>query len=308
MPGRKYSAGTQYRYGFNGKENDNEVSGWQDYGMREYDVRLGRFFSIDPLTKQYPFYTPYQFSGNSAIANIDLDGGEPKYVAAPVGTGKVKLTFPVVAMIAELYGMNYYRAGARANIVINQDIHDRITKYNSGAITLGFEINYTGNYQNASARDFLELTGHEIVHVEQFIGRYGAEFSSENEYQKSVLHWMASYGADAADVYLKSKDKDKSQLHDKILTETEAISKETVFFEFLRSNDFVRKRNSKNGVKEIQDNRVINLLKALDDAKDKNQKGRYKANFNKLMKLVSEYKEKTKKENDNKNQKPSNKE
>src|SRR4249919_2797107 len=35
-----------YRYGFNGKENDNEVKGQgdqQDYGMRIYDSRLGRF-------------------------------------------------------------------------------------------------------------------------------------------------------------------------------------------------------------------------------------------------------------------------
>ncbi len=305
MPGRQYNATTGYRYGFNGKENDNEVKGWQDYGLREYDVRLGRFFSIDPLTKQYPFYSPYQFAGNSPISNIDLDGGEPKYVAAPVGTGKTKLTFPVVAIIAELYGMNYYRAGAKANIEINQGVHDRITKYKSGAITLGFEINFTENYQNASARDFLELTAHEIVHVDQFIGKYGAEFSSPKEYQKSVLAWMVSYGADAADAYLKNKGNDKGQLHDKIPIEAEANSKENVFSDFLRSNDFVRKRKTKNGIKEIQDNRVINLLKAIDSAKDKNQKGRYKANFNKLMKLVNEYKEKQK-ENDTKDKKPGN--
>jgi hypothetical protein len=33
-----------YRYGFNGKEKDNEVSGngnSQDYGLRIYDPRLG---------------------------------------------------------------------------------------------------------------------------------------------------------------------------------------------------------------------------------------------------------------------------
>ena len=27
MPGRKFSAGSGYRYGFNGQENDNEVKG-----------------------------------------------------------------------------------------------------------------------------------------------------------------------------------------------------------------------------------------------------------------------------------------
>ena len=91
MPGRKYSqANTTYRYGFNGKENDNDVKGegnQQDYGMRIYDPRVGKFLSVDPLTKSYPWYTPYQFAGNMPIANIDLDGLEP----LPATTGKEKM-------------------------------------------------------------------------------------------------------------------------------------------------------------------------------------------------------------------------
>lgn len=46
MPGRLYSNGSGYRYGFNRKENDNEIKGegnQQDYGMRIYDPRIGRF-------------------------------------------------------------------------------------------------------------------------------------------------------------------------------------------------------------------------------------------------------------------------
>ncbi|MBO9204509.1 MULTISPECIES: RHS repeat domain-containing protein [Niastella] len=78
QPGRSFNAGG-YRYGFNGKENDNEVKGegeQQDYGMRVYDTRLGRFLSVDPLSEKYPFYTPYQFAGNSPILSIDIDGLE----------------------------------------------------------------------------------------------------------------------------------------------------------------------------------------------------------------------------------------
>jgi len=101
QPGRNgslvYDASTQqynwqagagsYRYGFNGKENDNEVKkdangndligGQQDYGMRIYDPRIGKFLSVDPLYKNYPWYTSYQFAGNSPIKFIDMDGGEP---------------------------------------------------------------------------------------------------------------------------------------------------------------------------------------------------------------------------------------
>ncbi|MBA3682731.1 MAG: hypothetical protein H0W73_16450 [Bacteroidetes bacterium] len=78
MPGRQYNSGS-YRYGFNGKENDNDVKGngvQQDYGMRIYDARLGKFLSVDPLSAKYPFYTPYQFAGNMPIVAIDLDGLE----------------------------------------------------------------------------------------------------------------------------------------------------------------------------------------------------------------------------------------
>ena len=79
MVGRKWSLSGAYRYGFNGKENDNEVKGegnQQDYGMRIYDPRVGRFLSVDPLTKQYPHYTPYSYAGNKPIAFIDRDGEE----------------------------------------------------------------------------------------------------------------------------------------------------------------------------------------------------------------------------------------
>lgn len=79
MPGRSFNSG-DYRYGFNGKENDPETvsngEGTQDYGMRIYNPALGKFLSVDPLTQSYPHYTPYQFAGNNPIKYIDLDGLE----------------------------------------------------------------------------------------------------------------------------------------------------------------------------------------------------------------------------------------
>jgi RHS repeat-associated protein len=82
MPGRGFTAAsTTYRYGFNGKEKDpNMTSEDYDYGMRIYDARTGRFLSVDPMSKTYPWYTPYQFAGDNPIKFIDLDGLEP---AAP---------------------------------------------------------------------------------------------------------------------------------------------------------------------------------------------------------------------------------
>jgi RHS repeat-associated protein len=82
QPGRGYvqSASKPYRFGFNGKENDNEVKGkgnQVDFGARVYDPRLVRFLSVDPLTKSYPFNTPYSFAANSPIVAVDQDGEFP---------------------------------------------------------------------------------------------------------------------------------------------------------------------------------------------------------------------------------------
>jgi RHS repeat-associated protein len=69
-----------YRYSFNGKEKDSEgMGGGQstyDYGFRIYNPAIARFLSVDPLTKTFPWYTPYQFAGNKPIRYIDLDGLE----------------------------------------------------------------------------------------------------------------------------------------------------------------------------------------------------------------------------------------
>ena len=70
---------SDYRYGFNNFEKDDEIKGGgnsYDYINRFYDTRLGRFLSVDPLTSDFPFYSPYQFAGNKPIVAIDLDGLE----------------------------------------------------------------------------------------------------------------------------------------------------------------------------------------------------------------------------------------
>lgn len=80
MPGRAYSD-SNYRYGFNGKEKDDEVKGsgnQYDYGFRIYDARIGKFLSTDPLYKSYPELTPYQFASNTPIQAEDMDGLEVK--------------------------------------------------------------------------------------------------------------------------------------------------------------------------------------------------------------------------------------
>ncbi|MVT08531.1 RHS repeat-associated core domain-containing protein [Chitinophaga tropicalis] len=100
-----------YRYGFNNKENDTEVKGngnQQDYGMRVYDPRLGKFQSIDPLTKSYPELTPYQFANNTPIQAIDLDGGENKYYLISISQKTGKAQFALIKEEDTWFGENPY--------------------------------------------------------------------------------------------------------------------------------------------------------------------------------------------------------
>ena len=79
MPGRKYDAGSGYRYGFNGKEKLNEISGDEnsyDFGERVYDPRLGKFLSIDKYTHKQPYYSPYIYAGDKPIWCIDKEGNQ----------------------------------------------------------------------------------------------------------------------------------------------------------------------------------------------------------------------------------------
>ncbi len=69
----------KYRYGFQGQERDDELKGvgnsW-NYKYRMHDPRLGRFFSMDPLSAEYPWNSPYAFSENRVIDALELEGLE----------------------------------------------------------------------------------------------------------------------------------------------------------------------------------------------------------------------------------------
>src|SRR5690606_7192699 len=69
----------RYRFGFGNQEKDNEVAGignHYEYKYRRYDPRLGRFFSQDPLHREYPWNSNYAFAENRVIDGIDLEGLE----------------------------------------------------------------------------------------------------------------------------------------------------------------------------------------------------------------------------------------
>ena|GEM_PF-3015321 len=76
MPGRNTNS-ADYRYGYNGMEKDPELKGeGNSYTteFRQYDPRLGRWMSLDPLMMQFPDLSPYVAFDNNPVYYTDPYG------------------------------------------------------------------------------------------------------------------------------------------------------------------------------------------------------------------------------------------
>jgi hypothetical protein len=97
MPERSFST-QAYRYGFQSQESDPEWLGEGNavaFKYRVHDVRLGRFFSVDPLAPNFPWNSEYAFSENRIISAIELEGLEAlDYSALYVPSSEIKIKVP----------------------------------------------------------------------------------------------------------------------------------------------------------------------------------------------------------------------
>ncbi|MFM2201167.1 MAG: hypothetical protein RL040_367 [Bacteroidota bacterium] len=96
LEGRSYSS-ELYRFGFNGKESDTEQTSdinIYSFEFRDYDSRVGRFLSVDPLFATYPWNSTFAFAENRVLDCIDLEGREAlSYLASRMfgGVGAIQL-------------------------------------------------------------------------------------------------------------------------------------------------------------------------------------------------------------------------
>jgi RHS repeat-associated protein len=97
MVGRAYNPAL-YRFGFNGQEDDNEISGIGNnlsFKYRIEDTRLGRFFSVDPLSGKFVWNSPFAFACNMPIRYRELEGAEvakPAYTENGIGRSAIDNT------------------------------------------------------------------------------------------------------------------------------------------------------------------------------------------------------------------------
>jgi RHS repeat-associated protein len=84
---RSYEAQPWYRYGYQAQEKDHEIYGkgaMYHYTYRQHDARLGRFWSVDPLARKYPWNSPYAFAENDVVSSVELEGLESWQVNASI--------------------------------------------------------------------------------------------------------------------------------------------------------------------------------------------------------------------------------
>jgi len=120
LPNR-HGSSNEYRYGFQGQEKDDEIKGeGNSYTthFRQLDVRINRWLSVDPRTREMPWQSPYVSMDNNPIWNNDVLGDKIK----PTGSKEDKKAYlDMLNKGQEGVTYKYSKDNFRGNIIIDTD-------------------------------------------------------------------------------------------------------------------------------------------------------------------------------------------
>ncbi|MDD2983382.1 MAG: hypothetical protein PHQ74_08335 [Crocinitomicaceae bacterium] len=160
LSGRSFEVDGGYRYGFQNQEVDNEIKGngnSVNFKYRMHDPRLGWFFAVDPLAKDYPWNSPYAFSENVVINAVELEGLEQQVVIDKQGI-KVAVFGP------------YSRVGAEgvANNQVNSQHSNGSATNNSRPNT---NINSQTKISTTNTKDFAKDKSNKVIETGDYLSK-----------------------------------------------------------------------------------------------------------------------------------------
>ncbi len=177
MEERSYTATARgYRFGFNGQEGDDEVSGEGnslDFGARIYDSRLGRLLSVDAYHSKYPDISPYCFSLNNPLVFADPSGDTVvvKVTMKKVGTTKINL-----------YSSDEMKANSNLkNKTITVPVYEVTVNNETGSTATYYftRISYRGDKNNPND-DPTERTFDVLNNGDRFLGKIRDRWGTED--------------------------------------------------------------------------------------------------------------------------------
>ena len=124
------------RFRYNSKEEQFRFgTPYIDYGARQYDPVLGRWFAQDPLSEKYYGISPYAFCNNNSVKNIDSDGNIPFLANLVGGVASV-----VVEYGGQVIGNMIEKGEIKGAAFTDVDITDLGVAFAEGFVTSGTNI------------------------------------------------------------------------------------------------------------------------------------------------------------------------
>lgn len=118
MPGRKFNSG-DYKFGFNGKWNDNSIKGignTLNFEARIYDSRIGRWFTVDPDFRNFASNSVYLSFSDNPINRIDPTGRGDFYSQKGIKLGSDGINDGKNYVVTDKKSENLIRKNDKSNL------------------------------------------------------------------------------------------------------------------------------------------------------------------------------------------------